>query len=104
MPELRTREISAAPARCRRCRNIAIITVRESRFVRSWTGLLDRGFDPAPTRTAHCGGCGMTYPIRRTDDSSGPAASRRDETDAPRGRDWIYPTDQRRASQAVNRE
>lgn len=98
MPKQRIREISSGPARCRRCRAISVITVRETRYVRSWGSMLDRDFDPSPVRTAHCPACGVTYPIRSADGSAAAATSRRDEVDLPRSREWAYaPRDERRA-------
>ena len=76
MPRLQTRTINSAPARCRRCNEIAQITIREMRYVRSWFDLFASDFHAAVTRTASCEGCGTTYPVRSTDDSAAPAAAR----------------------------
>jgi len=78
MAVLRFREISRALADCRSCRQVAVITVNESRYVATWSERLSGRVDPQATRTATCSTCGVTYPVRSTDRTAAPAA----------GRDW----------------
>ncbi len=91
MSRLRARVVGSGVARCRRCDELATLTVHESRYVRSWTQLLNRTFDAAVSRTASCSACGRTYPIRSTDRTPEKAGRRQSSGGAhAAGRDWSY--------------
>ena len=89
MAQLRGRLIGSSVAGCRGCGQRALQTVHETRYVREWTELLARRFDPAISRTSTCQACGLTYPIRATD-RTGEAAARRGTGAHTAGRDWSY--------------
>lgn len=82
------RHLEAVSVRCLRCRRLATLTVVEHRYVRRWSELLDRRFDPAVSHTASCAACGSTYPVRRSDVALIATRQRRDALDLPRARDW----------------
>jgi hypothetical protein len=90
MARLRERDLGASRGICACCHREAELRLRDSRFTRTFGDLLDRHFDQHVQRTATCGGCGSTYPVRATDRTPDRAATRSDSPRASRstGRDW----------------
>lgn len=91
MRQVRVRELGTSIARCAHCRELATLSLRETRYARRWNELLSPGFDPSPLRTASCARCGTTYPVRSTDHDPTPASRR---TPAATSGGWQYPAQQ----------